>query len=279
MCFKKPQAKFVRFEGNEDQIIWTSPEIDVLLKKQRIDVIVPAMREAVCALDGVVDTVWQPGRHQLVGDKKIPQQDLKIYFINKTVVVPVLWGTPSFIDLQDPVFEMPVRFGARGTAKLSIDDVSKVLFKISGSRTEYTSAQLAEFFRPKTVQLFTTLLATKMEDLNLSYFNLPRYLDIMSNVISGGMASEFAAYGMKLEDFTIDQIKIEEDTLKKFSSDAEMVRRFKLREKMYEQAREEMRADRAADADYLERMIRVCGEAAERAKDDRDVTFVMPVIS
>ena len=281
MCFKRkrkkeaevkqPENKLVKYLGRNEDLVWSPAGVESLPKGSQMDIVVPMSREAICAVDGVSQGVWQPGRYTITADEKYTEQDVKVYYINKTAVVPIRWGTSSQIDLQDPVFEMPVRFGANGSLKVGIHNTQTFLFKVVGTKDGIDDEGLANFFRAKTVLLFTSLLGQKMIELGLSYFELPAQLQLMSSVLMNSMHNEFVSYGLDLVDFTIDNIKISEETLANFSADKEMVRRLKVREGLYDKLKSEARTDKADDFDRQIKLIQAMGQAAKDAKYDRDV--------
>ncbi len=286
MCFKKrkrkqqvqsaePEAKRVKFEGQNDDVAWSCTSVTSILKGEQVDIVVPLSREGVCLVDGAPAGVWSAGRYNIQADPAYPSQDIKMYYINKTVAVPIKWGTANLIDLCDPVFEMPVRFGAHGTAKASVGDSTLFLTKIVGTKDIMTSAELADYFRNKISSLFTDQLANKMKELGLSYFELPTQLKTISDILFNDLRSAFSAYGIFLEEFTVDAVKIPEETLAAFSADKEMVRRYKLREKMFQTMYENQKADKAVDVDNQIRLIKAIGEAEQAQKDDRDITIVI----
>ena len=279
MCFKRkrkqavapPENKLIKFLGRNEDLVWSPSGVECLPRGSQMDIVVPMSREAICSVDGVSQGVWQPGRYTVTADDKYAQQDVKVYYINKTAIVPIRWGTSSPIDLQDPVFEMPVRFGANGSLKVGIRNTQTFLFKVVGTKDSIDDDGLANYFRSKTVSLFTSLLGQKMIDLGLSYFELPAQQQLMSNMLMNNMQNEFTSYGLDLVDFTIDNIKISDETLNNFTADKEMVRRLKVREGLYDKLKSEVRLDKADDFDRQIKIIQAVGQAAKDAKYDRDV--------
>lgn len=272
MCLKKNYL--IKFSGDNTDLVWTTPKLNRLKKNTAIDVVVPFSHEAVCVIDGVADKVWGPGRYSLAAKIDYKEQDLKFYFINKTITIPILWGTPNPIDLQDPVFEMGVRFGANGGIKLNIADSKTFLYKVVGSSTGIDSEGIAEFFRQKIVLLFTSLLAKNMASLGLSYFELPAQLQAMSAILQEAIAPDFEQYGLAVADFTIDFIKISEDTLKKFTSDQELVRRLKVRETTFEKLRSEARTDRDTEVQHEVALIKAFGQLARDVKPEVSDVYI-----
>lgn len=271
MCFKKKKEKeksmLIRFEGKNEDLVWTSPYTSRLKKDEVIDVVVPFTHEAVCVKDGVAEDVWKSGRYSLKTDREYGEQDIRFYFVNKSVVIPVSWGTPSQIDVVDPVFEMPVKFGANGEIKLSVSDTKTFLYKVVGVSDGMTANEVAAFFRNKIALLFNTHLAKLMADYNVSYFELPERLDAMSRFINDAVKDEFAQYGLCVADFIINGIKISNDTLEKFRADAELVRRLKVRGETFEKMRQEAIDEKENDVERQIRVIKALGEFAEKSKD------------
>ncbi len=269
MCFKKKQGDvLVKFEGANEDLVWTSPSIKGLYAGRKIDVVVPFTHEAICVKDGVADNVWQSGRYTLETDKRFLEQDIRFYFINKSTVVAVNWGTPSQIDVIDPVFEMPVKFGANGEIKLSVSDSKKFLYKVVGVSDGITANGVAGFFRNKIALLFNTHLAKHMSEYKISYFELAERLQAMSAFLKESLSGEFEAYGLQIDDFIINGIKISEDTLETFRKDAELVRRLKVRGETFEKLRQESRDAKESEAERQIRLIKALGECFAQGKDE-----------
>ena len=69
MCFKrkvkqKPivAPKVIRFEGQNDDIVWSSRSVLKLMRGEYLDIIVPFSRVGICLIDGVPKDVWEAGR-------------------------------------------------------------------------------------------------------------------------------------------------------------------------------------------------------------------------
>ena len=263
MCFKKrkrkqqvqsaePEAKRVKFEGQNDDVAWSCTSVTSILKGEHVDIVVPLSREGVCLVDGAPAGVWSAGRYNIQADPAYPSQ-----------------------DICDPVFEMPVRFGARGTAKASVGDSTLFLTKIVGTKDIMTSAELADYFRNKISSLFTDQLANKMKELGLSYFELPTQLKTISDILFNDLRSAFSAYGIFLEEFTVDAVKIPEETLAAFSADKELARRMKAREEMFKTLRENQKEDKAIDIDNQIRLIKAISEAEKASHDTTNIEVII----
>ncbi|MGN0761592.1 MAG: SPFH domain-containing protein [Christensenellales bacterium] len=277
MCFKKRkkdlQSTLIKFAGRNEDLVWTSPEISGLYEGKKIDVVVPFTHEAICVIDGVAEKVWSSGRYSLETDKKYSEQDICFYFINKTVVIPMNWGTPTQIDVIDPIFEMPVRFGANGELKLSVADSKVFMQKIVGTTKGIVASDVAVFFRNKIALLFNTHLASLMSKYKLSYFELPERLQAMSVFLKESLENEFLSYGLQLDDFIVNGINIAQDTLQKFTQDQEMVRRLKVRGEIYEKLKKDVHDEKESEVDRQIRIIKALGESAEKSKDDITVNI------
>lgn len=260
----KSAHTFVRFEGNNDDLVWTTPELKQL--KNKIDVIVPFSHEAICVIDGVADEVWRPGRYTLKKDFKYQASDLQFFFINKSVVVPIKWGTPSRFSLMDPLFEMPINLGANGEARLSVCDSKTFLYKLVGSSKGITAQQLADFFRSRISSDLIDAMANVMKKNNLSYLELSTYLKGISKLVADELKPVLNEYGINLNDFMISNVHIDDEVLETFAKDKELTRRLKERELKYKELLEMHRND---NKDALQIQL----DIIKALKDDRDLTI------
>lgn len=234
-------SDYVKFEGKNQDIVWSSPNLTTLSSK--VDVVVPFTHEAVVVIDGVAENVYPNGRHTLEKKTGYKSQQLQFFFVNKSLVVPIKWGTPSKFDVIDPIFEMPIRIGAHGDAKITVSDSKNVVYKLVGSKTVFTNEDVSDFFRTKIHSDIVHTLATVMKDNKISYLEIASKIKGISKLIEDELKTNFKEFGFNLSDFLIENIFIPEDVYQTFAKDKELSRRLKERELKFKELYENSRED------------------------------------
>ena len=275
MCFKKKRSQVVRFEGKTEDLVWRAPVSEIKAKKS-LDIIVTEDYDAECSVNGV-RSCYSGGRFDLSAGNKAA--DVEILYIRKESVISLKWGTPNPIDIIDPVFEMPIRLGSSGEAKVSIFDTQFFKKKIVAGAKTYSEDSLAEFCRTEIATHLSSALSTVLKENKLSYFDISTQLEGLSYLVKQKIEEFFSGYGLKLEHFLMATARMwDEGALERLIADREFSRRYKERESLTSKLRAEYKADRKDSLAYQLELLRALGDynakVNESSKDDIKVTFV-----
>ncbi len=136
-------ASIIKYEGDNDTLIWKHPIEDFNLGSQ---LIVHESQEAVFFRDGQALDTFGPGRYTLETQQlpileklyKLPTDTdgtfhSEVYFINKTVQMAIKWGTPDKVRFIDPLTGTPLELGASGEMNIAVDNGRKLLIKLVGT--------------------------------------------------------------------------------------------------------------------------------------------------
>ena len=209
-------AEIIKYEGDNSTFIWKHPCEDFNTLTQ---LIVHESQEAIFFLNGQALDLFGPGRHtletqnipllgkalnRLTGDKT--PFHCEVYFINKTEQMSIKWGTDSKVQYIEPTFGFPIAIGASGELSLRADNARKLLLKLVGTESMLSQQRLISFFRAILATRVKTYIAQVMKTNTINIFEIDENLTVFSNAIKTLLASDFAEYGMALEQFFVTNI-------------------------------------------------------------------------
>ena len=159
----------IKYEGNNDAIIWKSPVEDFNTGTQ---LIVHESQEALFFMNGQALDLFGAGRYTLetqnmplvrklyekpAGDKT--PYACSVYFINKAEHMALKWGTDSLVDYMEPTYNFLLKIGASGQMSLRADDSRKLLIKLLGMEKSLTRESLIAMFRSVLMSRVKPLIA------------------------------------------------------------------------------------------------------------------------
>lgn len=206
--------KVIKFEGDDDTLVWKHPAEDFNTNSK---LIVHESQEAILFKDGKALDVFGPGKYELDTENipllraiiNIPTEGVspfhcEVYFINKAVSLNMQWGTSSKFQILDPSFGILISVGASGSMEFQISDSRKFLIKVVGTQNVVSSRQLIHYFKEKTTTKVKDALATIMSEV--SYLNITKYLEDISEAIQNKLNDDFDEYGVNLIHFYVSTI-------------------------------------------------------------------------
>lgn len=136
-------ADIIKYEGDNSTFVWKHPSEDFNYMTQ---LIVHDSQEAVFFKDGQALDTFQAGRYTLETENipilgkvlNLPFGSqspfhCEVYFVNKSVHMPMKWGTDSKVQYLEPTYGFPISIGASGEMNLRVEDSSKLLMKMVGT--------------------------------------------------------------------------------------------------------------------------------------------------
>lgn len=204
------------FEGTNDTVVWKHPSSRFA---GNAELIVPFTHEAILITDGQAGESFKPGKHT-VNEKafikrtlfrKRYEQHLEIYYINKSLNLPIKWGTRTQLDLFDPLLNIPVRIGAHGEFEIKINNPRKFLIKVVGNSQGMSKEMIQDFFRDRMSMYIKNTIADAMLNDNISFYEISGQLKSLSKSIKDELSKEFDNYGTSLESFLIASVVIPQE--------------------------------------------------------------------
>jgi membrane protease subunit (stomatin/prohibitin family) len=212
----------VRWDPAPGEILAPFPEGAIALGAQ---LIVRENQEAVLFKEGRALDSFGPGRHTLkTGNIPILEKVInlpfggqtpfpaEVYFVVKTEIPNLKWGTKFPILLQDPLYNLAVPVRAFGSYSIRVKDARAFLLMAIGtwkaSTTEEAGAALRDLVILPKLQDFIseTLYAQKVTVLKI--MTLIEEIGIAGR---GKIAEEFASFGLEAVRFVVESINVPED--------------------------------------------------------------------
>lgn len=205
---------------------------DILFRKVKIDtfsqsrcVIVPETHNALVVVDGIAHETLPSGRHYIfdrkkssivISDKKSPL--IEIIYISKTAKLNIYWGTINQWEMRDPVTGTSIKLGASGEFEVQVCNPRKTYLELIGRDETFDIDNLKSRLLGRLLAEVQYSLATTMAEMKLSYDRLGEVLLPMSKAILPAVKEMFEKdYGLTIFSFTISNIIISEDDIKKIA--------------------------------------------------------------
>ena len=209
-------TEIIKYEGDNSTFIWKHPSEDFNSLTQ---LIVHESQEAIFFMNGQALDLFGPGRYTLetqnipilgkvlnraTGDES--PFHCEVYFINKTEQMAVKWGTDSKVQYVEPTYGFPISIGASGEMSLRAEDSRKLLLKLVGTESVLGQQKLVNFFRSFLMTRVKTYIAQVIKAKSINIFEIDENLTTFSNEIKTLLVSDFAEYGVALEQFFVTTI-------------------------------------------------------------------------
>lgn len=209
-------AEIIKYEGDNSTFIWKHPSEDFNSLTQ---LIVHESQEAIFFMNGQALDLFGPGRYTLE-TQNIPKLGkllnrttggdtpfhCEVYFINKTEQMSIKWGTDSKVQYIEPTYGFPISIGASGEMSLRAEDSRKLLLKLVGTESLLGQQKLIGFFRSFLMTRVKTYIAQVMKANAINIFEIDENLTLFSNSIKNLLVSDFADYGVSLEQFFVTNV-------------------------------------------------------------------------
>ncbi len=140
----------------------------------------------------------------------------EVWFINKTAVRDLKWGTQTPIPLMDPVYNYPVSVRAFGTWGLRIEDSRSFVAQLVGTLKSTDTGIIQNYFIGEIIQKLSDTLSRFFTEQKVSIFQANAKLNELSRVTTDSMRKEFARFGIEIVNFNVASINIPEEEKKKF---------------------------------------------------------------
>lgn len=221
-----------------DVIEWTDTSSDTIIYKfprfqneikMGAQLTVRESQVAVFFNEGKIADVYAPGRYELTTQNMPILATLKgwkygfespfkadVYFVNTKQFTDQKWGTKNPIMLRDPEFG-PIRLRAHGNYAFRVGDAGLFIQEIAGTNPDFTVDQINEQLRNVAVSRGMDAIA----ESKIPILDLAANYDELSTLVSAKIRPDFAAMGLNLTQFLVENISLPkevEEALDKRSS-------------------------------------------------------------
>jgi len=212
----------VDWKNKPGEIIYRFQEGAISLGAQ---LIVMENQEAILFKEGRALDAFGPGRHTLkTGNIPILEKlvnlpfggktpfPAEVYFINKTEIPNLKWGTKQPIQLLDPTYNIAVPIRAFGAYSIRIKDTKSFLMMAIGTWQAFNTDSVGTALRDQIIlPKLQDLIAEFMIKQNVTVLKLAAYYDEIGTSGKAKIADDFTTYGIELVRFAIESINIPEE--------------------------------------------------------------------
>jgi membrane protease subunit (stomatin/prohibitin family) len=212
----------VQWDNKPGEVIFKFDEGAIALGSQ---LIVKEGQEAVFFKNGQALDSYGPGRHTLsTGNVPILEKLInlpfggktpfpaEVYFINKTEIPNLKWGTKQPMQLMDPVYNLPVPIRAFGSYSIRITDIKSFLIMATGTWRAFTTEAIGTALRDMAIlPKVQDLVAEFMIKQNITILKLPAYYDEIGAGGKAKLVEDFTSFGVELLRFAVESINIPDD--------------------------------------------------------------------
>ncbi|WP_065219984.1 MULTISPECIES: SPFH domain-containing protein [Butyricimonas] len=190
--------------------------------KNNAKLIVREGQTAVFINEGQVADIFTPGTYTLNTENLPILSTLKgwkygfnspfkaeVYFVSTKNFIDQKWGTKNAIIVNDNRFGM-VEIRAFGIYTFKITDAPVFIREIVGTNQSFTTQHICEQLK----SIIVTRFSDATGESNLPIENYASNLNELSDAIFSYMQGDFAAYGMEVTKFLIENISMPDDVKK-----------------------------------------------------------------
>jgi len=202
-------------EDDHETLVWRFP-VRAQEIKNGAKLVVREGQSAIFINEGKLADVFEPGTYTLSTQNLPILATLKgwkygfnspfkaeVYFVNKTNVTNIKWGTQNPIPLRDPEFG-PVRLRAFGSFAVKISDAAKFMREVVGTDGHFEMDEISGQLKRALLSKFTTALGqAKIPLLDLA----ANYEDVAAK-IKPRLDEDFEPLGLSLSMFYIENISL-----------------------------------------------------------------------
>lgn len=217
---KKHWTDVIKNSGSSDLLIWRQPEEDF---NTNSTLIVMPGEAAIFVNGGVIESVFnESGTYKLSTENYpfisrlrnafsggISTFNCVVYFVRTAHSMEILWGTPTPIQVRDPIHRIFCNVQARGAYKIRVADPSKFLMYMVGNNVQAVNQDdLRKYFGSQMMMYIKSYITQFINSSNAEILGICAYQIEISIIIAPFIAKTIESYGLDLVNFTIESLDI-----------------------------------------------------------------------
>ncbi len=266
---KSGLASIIKYEGDNETLIWKHPIEDFNLGSQ---LIVHESQEAIFFKDGQALDLFGAGRYTLETQQlpllekfyKLPTETeatfhSEVYFINLATLMAIKWGTDSKVRLFDPASGLHIEIGACGEFNIRVANSRKLLLKLVGTESKLDQDQLIGtngkgYFKSMVMSMVKSFLAQTIKENSINILEIDAELMNLSNALRVKINNGLEEYGLFMPEFFVTRIVTPDDDpnfrrmKQQYAEQYLLVRDEEIKKKTAEAAAERMAVEAQAKA-------------------------------
>jgi membrane protease subunit (stomatin/prohibitin family) len=208
-------------DNTTDTIVWKFPRYQNEIK-MGAKLTVRESQQAVFMNEGTIADVYQPGMYELQTQNMPILATLKgwkygfnspfkadVFFVSTRQFIDQKWGTKNPITVNDERFGL-IELRAFGTFAYKVTDGGKFLKEIAGTESTYSTEEIEGQLRSMIVTKFTNAAGAG----NFPIEKFASNLEELSQICSDKLNEDFAAYGLKITKFLVENVSMPDDLKK-----------------------------------------------------------------
>jgi len=216
-----PLIDLLKWDNPGSDVVWKFPHTELSTMTQ---LIVNESQTAILFKNGQRCDVFGAGRHTL-STGNIPLLNrlvnlpfgekspfaAEVWFVNHTIPLNLKFGTPTPLQLEDPVYQVVVPVRAYGQFGLQVEDPALFVHKLIGANLGMNQAALMEHFKGILVSRLKSRIAQAIVREKIGVLEIETMLDELSRSLELAYAPDYAEYGLGMRAFRIMSINVPED--------------------------------------------------------------------
>lgn len=212
----------VQWENKQGDIIYRFPEGAISLGAQ---LIVMENQEAILFREGRALDSFGPGRHTLkTGNIPILEKlvnlpfggktpfPAEVYYLNKTEIPNLKWGTKLPLQLMDPTFNIAIPVRAFGSYSIRVSESRSLLMMAIGTWKAFTTEAVGTALRDMIIlPKLSDLISEYMQKNNVTIFKMSGHLVEVGSSGKAFISEEFTSFGLELVRFVVESINVPEE--------------------------------------------------------------------
>lgn len=211
-----------------------------------------------------------------------------VFFVNMVSDLPVRWGTPERFPAKDPVLNILVKVGARGTVKVKVEDAMRFILTTVGRMGEYSVERLSQTVKSDILTILKSRLHDCIAEQHVSLLDIQTQLEVLSESVRRRLNEKLSEYGITAVSFNVEDISVDEDSYNRLlkeqdrfnierhaeqeaKAEATRIRTLGEASLDVEAARYKKMADLGIEADYNRTVL--MGEAQAKAREAQGFTY------
>ncbi len=130
----------------------------------------------------------------------------EVYFVNKSLMANIKWGTQEPILFRDSELKM-IRLRSFGQFSIQVADSILFLNKIFGTREVMTIQDIQDYLRGIIISKITTVLSQQIKTV----FDMPSSFENMNILMRTQLADDFMGLGLYLHDLYVQSISVPDE--------------------------------------------------------------------
>ena len=215
----------IHYEGEETRNIlaWRHPKTNI---KIGATVIVNPGQSAVFFSNGRAVATYEAGKHKIEGNDIQTVSGIKnflsggissdssfLWFVNTYDLQPIGWGTSSPIMVRDPESDIPVELKIHGNFIPRIVDLEAFILEFMPSHPDLITATILQNrFRQTASGLISSAISQVIYNYKIPIIDIEMHSFDIANGLSEILSSHFAKYGIGIEEFNIEALKVNQNS-------------------------------------------------------------------